>query len=140
MDDTTKVELLKSLETKTLATKILGLENALETSLRREAEFKNANQGWLSSGTSDCNNVKQLEAEISAGAQGSNAATRTAWLARQRTENLELAAAISKQAQVAFDLENVKIGTEMAHRKLESALAVLNLKTAQLNFLAGGDK
>ena len=61
---------------------------------------------------------------------------KKAWLEQQRKENDELSGAINRQKNTAFNADNNGITIEMAKKRLESAKAVLNLKTSQINFLA----
>ncbi|MBA7481650.1 hypothetical protein ES707_17124 [subsurface metagenome] len=137
-----KVEILKRLDTKALVEKLHQYENELETALREAASFKDLNRGYLSS-TGDCQEVKKFLAELSAQAPEANEAgkkttlaDREVWLQRQRTDNLELTAAIAKQKDTAFILENNEIKADMARRRLAGATAVLALKTQQIAFLA----
>ena len=137
-----KIRILKSLDTKKLIEAIKKYEDDLETALREAASFKDLNRGYLSS-TGDCQETKKLLAELSAQAPATNEAgkkftlaDKEDWLQKQRTENQELAAAIAKQKDTAFLLENNEIKADMAHRRLTSTIAVLNLKTQQIAFLA----
>jgi len=59
-----KVATLKALGTKDLTTKLHEAENFLEKALHEEASFKNLNLEYLSSGTNDCQAVKQRLAEV----------------------------------------------------------------------------
>lgn len=131
-----KQVILKRMETKELVERVPALEEDLEKALYEEQRFKHQNSGYLtSSPTSDCQEVKRIEAELMACSQGSNDRERKAWLARQRKENDELAAALDRQDSVGFELENHRIQVEMAKRRLDSVLAVMAIKTAQLKFL-----
>lgn len=147
-----KSEALKALGTKEIIDKITAREDELEKLLKSEAKLKADNAGYLASSGSDCQTVKGMLAELAPqapenivlqfNADGSEAKTkkatladRDAWLIRQRKENLELAAAISKQADVAFQLESTRVDIEMAKKRYESLRAVLSLKTAQIEFL-----
>ena len=143
MEPEEKVRILKSLDTKNLIEKLHKYEDELETALREAASFKDLNRGYLSS-TGDCQEVKKLLAELRAQTPATNEAgkkftlaDKEDWLQRQRTENQELAAAIAKQKDTAFLLENNDIKADMARRRLTGATAVLGLKTAQINFFAG---
>ncbi|GAJ15513.1 unnamed protein product, partial [marine sediment metagenome] len=87
---------------------------------------------------------KKLLAELRAQAPETNGAGKKLivadkedWLQGQRTENQELAAAIAKQKDTAFLLENNEIKADMARRRLAGAIAVLSLKTQQVAFFAG---
>ena len=144
MEPEEKIRILKSLDTRNLLEKLHKYEDELEAALRDAASFKDLNRGYLSS-TGDCQEVKKLLAELSAQAPGTNEAgkkmtqaDKDVWLQRQRTDNLELTAAIAKQKDTAFILENNEIKADMARRRLAGATAVLALKTQQIAFLAGG--
>ncbi|MBA7588563.1 hypothetical protein ES708_30623 [subsurface metagenome] len=107
-----------------------------------EATFKSQNHNYLGSG--DCQEVKRILAELAAQAPSTKEAgkkttiaDREAWLQKQRTENKELADAIAKQGGVSFLIDDHQIKCDMARRRLTSVIAVLALKTAQINFLAG---
>ena len=97
----------------------------------------------MTSQGSDCPEVKRVTAEFGASlgdkVPGTDtkftAQTRVEYLIRQRTENQEIKAAIMKQNQVAFELENLDIQKEMARRRLDSLRAVLELKRTQISFL-----
>jgi len=137
-----KLEILKKLDTKDLIAKLHQYEDELETALREAASFKDLNRGYLSS-TGDCQEVKKLLAELRAQTPATNGAGKKLtladkedWLQGQRTENEELAAAIAKQKDTAFLLENNEIKADMAHRRLTGATAVLALKTQQIAFFA----
>lgn len=143
MEVEVKIEILKRLDTKGLIQKLSKYEDELETALRDAASFKDLNRGYLSS-TGDCQEAKKLLAELSAQAPEANKAgkkmtqaDKEIWLQKQRTDNLELTAAIAKQKDTAFILENNEIKADMARRRLASAVAVLALKTQQIAFLAG---
>lgn len=143
MEPEEKIRILKSLDTKNLIEKLHKYEDELETALREAASFKDLNRGYLSS-TGDCQEVKKLLAELRAQTPVTNGAgkkftlaDKEDWLQKQRTENQELAAAIAKQKDTAFLLENNEIKADMAHRRLTSTIAVLALKTQQVAFFAG---
>lgn len=136
-----KGAILKGLDTKKLVEMIPDLEKTYETALREEAAFKNLGAGYLSSGTSDCAEVKKIIAELiinePVGPSGKKMTTveRDAWLIQERTKNKDLSAAINRQGTVSFGLENNKITVEMAKKRLENIHRVLSLKTAQIQFL-----
>jgi len=143
MEPEEKIKILKSLDTKNLIEKLHKYEDELETALREAASFKDLNRGYLSS-TGDCQEVKKLLAELRAQTPATNGAGKKTtladkddWLQKQRVDNQELAAAIAKQKDTAFLLENNEIKAEIARRRLAGATVVLALKTAQINFLAG---
>ncbi len=138
-----KIKILKSLDTKKLIEKIQQYENELEAALREAASFKDLNRGYLSS-MGDCQEVKKLLAETRAQTPATNEAGKKLtladkedWLQKQRTENEDLVAAIAKQKDTAFLLENNEIKADIARRRLASAIAVLALKTQQVAFFAG---
>jgi len=141
-----KTRALRDLDTKQLIARITELEDKLETSLREESSFKNLNSGFLASSGSDCAEARRIIAELSARVPeydergGTSfkltAPQKEAWLIRQRTENQDLNGALGRQKDVAFELENQRIAVEMAKKRLESAKAVLGLRTAQINFLS----
>jgi len=138
-----KILVLKSRETKSLVEKLHQAEDALEKAMIDEADFKNSNHGYLGSG--DCQEVKRILAEISTQAPETNGAgkkmtvaDKEAWLQKQRTENKELADAITKQRQVGFLVDDHQIKCEMARRRLEGIRAVLALTTQQIAFFASG--
>lgn len=143
MEPEEKIRILKSLDTKNLIAKLHKYEDELETALREAASFKDLNRGYLSS-IGDCQEVKKLLAELRAQVPETNGAGKKLivadkedWLQKQRTENQELAAAIAKQKDTAFLLENNEIKADIARRRLAGATAVLALKTQQVAFFAG---
>ena len=143
MEDQQKLAILRKLDTKNIIEGIEKCENELENELKKEADFKGQNYGYLCSEGRDCAEVKRILAELSikvpeAGDEGKKftVADRDAWLLRQRKENEELDKAIIKQREVAFLLDDYQIKVEIAKKRLESRKVILNLKTAQLNFLA----
>ena len=144
MEIAEKILILKSRETKGLVERLHQTEDALETALRDAASFKDLNRGYLSS-TGDCQEVKKLLAETRAQTPATNEAgkkftlaDKEDWLQGQRTGNLELVAAIAKQKDTAFLLENNEIEVDMTRRRLEGIRAVLALATQQIAFLASG--
>ena len=143
MEPEEKIRILKSLATKKLIENLHKYEDELEPALREAASFKDLTRGYLSS-TGDCQEVKKLLAELRAQTPAANGAgkkftlaDKEDWLQGQRVDNQELAAAVAKQKDTAFLLENNEIKADMAHRRLTGATAVLALKTAQINFFAG---
>ena len=138
-----KVRILKSLDTKNLVEKLHQYETELQKQMTDEAMFKSQNHDYLGSG--DCQEVKRILAELAAQAPSTNeagkkttVADRESWLQKQRKENKELSAAIAKQRQVAFLVDDHAIKVEMARRRLVGATAVLALKAQQIAFLASG--
>ena len=139
-----KLKILKSLDTKNLIEKLHEYEGELLQALTQQADFTAQNAEYLSSRGSDCSKVKELIAELIWGAPATSAqgqkttvAERENWLYQQRRENKELADAIARQREVAFLQDDFQIKCEMAKRRLEGVKAILGLKTAQINFLAG---
>lgn len=137
-----KIEILKKLDTKNLIAKLLQYEDELEKAMIAEADFKAQNHSYLGSG--DCQEVKRILSELSPQAPNTTEAgkkltiaDKDAWLLRQRIENKELSEAIQRQRQVSFLIDDHQIKVEIARRRLTGAIAVLALKTAQINFLAG---
>jgi len=136
-----KIEALHALDTKKLINMLPDLEDKLEAALRQEVSFRDLNVGFLSSGTSDCAEVKRKMAELQIktpeeiGGKKPTAAEREAWLVLQRADNTELAKALERQKRVAFELENLRIDIEMAKKRLENIHRVLGLRTAQIQFL-----
>ena len=136
-----KKEILKRLDTKELISKIHQYEEELQKALTAEADFKAQNHDYLGSG--DCQAAKRILAQLAAQAPETNeagkkmtAGDKEAWLQRQRQENPELSRAIAKQREVAFLIDDHAIQVEMARRRLAGVLAVLALRTAQIQFLA----
>lgn len=141
MDIIEKAEGLRKIDTKSIILKLHEYEDELENALTAEADFKSQNHNFLGSG--DCQEVKNRLAELAALAPETNGAgkkmtiaERDNWLQRQRTANKELSEAIKKQRQVAFLTADHEIKVEMARRRLTSTIAILALRTAQINFLA----
>jgi len=139
-----KLKVLRNLDTRNLIERVNQYTSELEQALRDQAVFKEASREYLTSGvSSDCQVVKRILAELAvqtpASAEGKrlSVAEKESWLHRQRTENEELASAINQQQTVAFQADNHEIKIEMARRRLEGTRAILALRTAQLNFLAG---
>ena len=143
METDVKIRILKNLDTKSLVEQVHRYEDELETALREQASFKSLNYQYLASRDGDCQEVKRLLSELISRIPERNdagkrltAAEKEAWLQRQRKENEELSAAIARQKDVAFLIDNHEIKVEMAKKRLEGARVVLGLKTAQINFLS----
>lgn len=152
MTNEQKLELLRYFRTKELIERMNRLEDELETALREEASFKNLNTGYLASYGSDCSEVERLLSELSIRAPETvridtvtvpgetrekkmTAQDRTAWLTLLRTQDQGVIAAINRQHSTAFNLDNLRITTEMVKKRLEGVKTVLSLKTAQIEFL-----
>ncbi len=138
-----KVGILKSLDTKSLVEQVHRHEDELETALREQASFKSLNYEYLACRDGDCQEVRRLLSDLILRVPEHNeagkkltVAEKEAWLQRQRKENQELAAAIARQKEVAFLVDNHEIKVEIAKKRLDSTKAVLALKTAQINLLA----
>jgi len=140
-----KVQILKNLDTKELIQRLNRFEDELETTLWEEASLKNLNSGYLAGYGSDCSEVERLLAELSlkapeivpGGDKKMTVQDRTAWLTLQRTQNEPLVAAINRQNNITFQVENLRVKAEIAKKRLEGTKAVLGLKTAQIEFLSG---
>jgi len=129
--------------TKEVLQKIHRLEDELDAVLREEASFKNLNPGYLAGYGTDCTEVDRLLSElhlktpetVPGTEKKMTAPDKSAWLNVQRVENADVVAAIARQHDVTFQLDNIKINAEMAKKRLEVQRAVLALKTAQIQFL-----
>ncbi len=143
MDFPTRVQVLQNLKTKELVEKLELLTDDLGKALSEEAKIREQYSGFTASSSQDCIEVKKLLAHLALDTPPLNAegkkttvADRESWLMGQRTENAELKAAIDKQHEAAVILENWHITIDMAHERLSNARAILNMKTAQINFLS----
>jgi hypothetical protein len=139
-----KQKKLAEMATGPVVENITKAQDALNKLQQEEAVYKSANRGFLASAGEDCAAVKAILAELwlsSAdmllpdGVKKATAADREAWLRGQRTSNKQLAAAILDQIHVLASTEEYRINIDQAKRKVESTLAVLRLKTAQIEFL-----
>jgi len=131
-----KVKILRDLNTKPLLENIPNLEDKLEQALRAEASFCDLNYGFLS-GTGDCAEVKAFEAGLRARipSELKNKEERDAWLTKQRKDDDELYGLIQAQKSTSFLHDGCKTDIEMAKKKLDNTLAVIRIKTAQIEFL-----
>lgn len=138
-DRNKKIKALNTLGTKALINMLPQLEEKLEAALRQEASFRDLNHGYLSTGTYDCAEAKRIIAELTLQGPSSEekmtAAERDAWLVKQRTDNLDLNNALTRQKDVSFQLEGLRVDIEMAKKRLESILKIISLRTAQIQFL-----
>jgi len=141
---TEKIEVLRKFGTRDLIDKLPAYEAELLEALTEQVNYTGQNCDYVASRGSDCPRVKEIIAELLFQAPEANeagkkttVAEKDAWLTRQRTENSELKEAISQQRQVSFRQEDYEIKCEIARRRLTSAVAVLALRTAQINFLGG---
>ncbi len=139
-----KMSILQKLDTIPLIEQIHGLEQTISNIMQEEATFKGENRGFIAGTNEDCTSVKIRLAELwtqsdgmlnSDGSKKATQADREAWLRKQRIEDKDLAGLILKQVQVQTGLDGFKIELDTAKRKLDGVLAVLRLKTAQIEFL-----
>lgn len=144
MDFEEKVKILKSLDTRSLIAQLTEYEDELVGALTNQAEFIYHNYHYISSRGNDCAYVQEKVAgllfqapETNEAGKKTTLAQKDAWLVGQRKANIELAAAIANQQEVAFLQDNHQILVDMAKKRLEGTKAVLALKTAQINFLSG---
>ena len=151
-----RIAILNALDTRRLIDQIPKLQLDWERAVRDDITYRNLNSKYLASYTSDCAEVKSMLAELAFGSPGTfskvdptsgreiagtekktTQAEREAWLELQRTMNNKLSGAISMQNSVTMMTENNRINIEVARKKLDSVLAVLGLRTAQIEFLSG---
>jgi len=142
MEFSHKLQILKYLDTKSLCENILKLEDELEQKTREDISFRHSNAGYLAALGSDCNEVKQRLAQLAVSApevdgEGKKytAPQKEAWLVSRRVKDDQLVKDLQKQKDVAFHVENNRVGIEMKKKRLESMRVVVTLKTAQINFL-----
>jgi hypothetical protein len=135
-----KMKILQQLETSPMIKNLHTLETELETKLGAQMTFTRTNHEYLASGSADCQAVKAILAELVVTAEGKNAGERDAWLTRQRAEYKPLEEAITKQRMVMFNLEDLEIQVKMIQRRIDGLLAVIRLRTAQINFFAGSEE
>jgi len=139
-----KMSILQKLDTVPLVEQVHIQEEAITKLMQDEAKFKSENRGYIAGANDDCTVVKNKLAELwtqsdgmltADGVKKATATDREAWLRQQRVQNKDLAVLILKQIQVLAGIEGFRIDMETAKRKLDSTLAVLRLKTAQIEFL-----
>ncbi len=137
-----KMSLLEKLETRPLVEQLHNQEAEISKIMQEELEYKNKNRGLIAGAGEDCSMVKAKLAElwvdaptIRADTTKATQADKEAWLRSQRTSNKELATLIEGQMRVLAGIEEFRINMDIAKRKVESTLAVLRLKTAQIEFL-----
>lgn len=139
-----KMSILQKLDTIPLIEQVHTQEETITKLMQDEAKFKADNRGYIAGTNEDCTVVKNKLAELwvssdgmlaSDGAKKATQTDREAWLRKQRVENKELSGLILKQLQVQTGLDSYRIDLETAKRKLDATLAVLRLKTAQIEFL-----
>ena len=141
-----RLDILKKLDTKALQERLKQLEDELFSALMGQTTTYYESYGYTSSRGGDCAKVKEIEAELLLQCPELNqegkkltVADKEAWLTRQRVENADLKAAIQKQKETAFQLESAEVTVRLVKEQLLSARSALALKTAQINFLSGGD-
>jgi len=141
-----RLDILKKLDTKALQERLKQLEDELFSALMDQATTYYDNYDYTSSRGGDCARVKEIEAELLPQCPELNqegkkvtVADKEAWLTRQRVESADLKAVIQKQREVAFQLESVEITAKLVKEQLSSARGALALKTAQIQFLSGGE-
>jgi hypothetical protein len=143
-----------SLQTKALVDQLPELLKDYEKKLMDAATHRSENSIYLASIGSDCSAVKDFMAgltppeertlelatsDASPVKKKTTAAEKEAWRDIQRTENKALYALVQRQNSVFFITEADKVAIEIALQRIQNARIVLTLKTAQMNFLAGGD-
>lgn len=138
---TQKISLLQSLDTARIVASMEAEQEKLKAQVDEYLHFQSEQSGYLASLGSDCSEVKRIIAElqmpVDPGAKAPTVAQRDAWIIQQRTQNQELAEAIQKQKMAFFTSENYRIEIENIRRKIDSYMAIIRLKTAQILFLAG---
>ncbi len=138
-----KISILEKLDTKTLVAQLHTCEDELSRLQTEELKFKTENRGYIASAGEDCQEAKQILAQLwldvpplRADGQKATQSDKEAWLRQQRTQNQELRNCLTKQAQVLAGIEQFRLDIEAMKRKYEATLAVLRLKTAQIEFLS----
>lgn len=126
---------LEKFGTKKLLEDLKTTTDNLYSLLAIEQRFKRDNVGWLAPAGQDCTEVKGILAGLTP--EGKTVAEREAWLQRARKNTPELAAAIARQGDVLLQRDDHALNVEMAREKLSNIRAVLALREAQINFLAG---
>ena len=147
MDTKQKLEILQKLDTKKLVERMNILQEGLFTSMLNHANLTLEETQNIGRAGGDSPRVKELlamatficPAEIE-GTKLTNDKMRDAWLTKQRNESKELNEAIQAQAQAQFQLDSSQATIEVTKEELRNIRAVLALKTAQINFLSGGEE
>ena len=140
-----KTELIKALGTAALIKSINQAEEELQKLMNEELNFRSQNQTYLAGKSSDCQAVKDIEAQLMLqgppiDAEKKKAPTmdeKKAWIEQQRTQNKDLAEAVQKQKMAEFTAGDYQIKIDMARTKITDLRAVLSLRTAQITFFAG---
>jgi hypothetical protein len=137
-----KMAVLAALGTKPLVEQLLAQELEVTKLQKAELEFKDKSRGFIASAGDDCSVVKSKLAELwmdapvlNAGGKNATQSDKEAWLRQQRTANKDLAGLITRQTQVLSSMESFRLETEQARKKVDTTLAVIRLKTAQIEFL-----
>jgi septal ring factor EnvC (AmiA/AmiB activator) len=138
-----KVSILQNLETSVLTKQLETLEGNLETILKQEQTYKANNRGMIAAQGDDCTMVKAKLAllwgespPMNTSGKPCTQADKEAWLRQQRSANKELRELIFEQNKVLGCIEAFRIDIEATKRKIDSTLAVIRLKTAQIEFLS----
>lgn len=138
----TKMALLEKFDTARLILNLNEAESAFAKLMEEELAYKNLNRGFIASAGDDCSVVKTKLAELWLDApefkgEGSKATKddKEAWLRTMRTQNPDLTGLIVKQLQVLAGIEDFRIKLEQAKRKVDVAIAIIRLRTAQIEFL-----
>jgi hypothetical protein len=139
-----KMGILEKMDTRTLVDQLSILEAEVVRLQKEELEYKNKNRGLIAGADSDCSMVKTKLAELwlqtdgmlaSDGKKAATQADKEAWLRQQRTTNTELVTLITGQQKVLASIESFRLEIETAKKRVETTLAVIRLKTAQIEFL-----
>ena len=139
MDFAKKTSILQALNTAELIASLKTLEADLEKRLLEQMQFSTQQHDFLAGSGQVCTAVKKILAELVPVAEGKNQAEKDAWLTRQSQSNDALNNAITKQREAAFVLEDHRVRIEMVKRRHDSVRALIALRTAQINFLAGSE-
>jgi len=141
-----KLAVLRRFDTKGLVDRMHQLEDELFTQMLNYANTYYEDYEYVAQRGGDCAKVKEIEAELlqqcpdNAKGKKLTVAEREAWLTRQRKENPALAEAIKRQREVGFQLESAQVAIELTKQQLQGVRAALALKTAQIQFLSGGEQ
>jgi len=140
-----KFGILEKMDTKSVVIKINELEAEYAKLQAEQLTYLGNNRGFMAGLMDDCQAVKEKMAELfldtpefRADAKKATVQDKDAWMRTQRTQNKELLALINKQAQVYAAVEDYRLRSDATKRKLEIQLALLRMKTAQIEFLAKG--
>jgi len=140
-----RLELLAKLDTKKLIERMHQLEDSLFTLLMDQANYYAEHADDLARGGNDSPAIKVLEAELlwqcpeAKEGKKLTVAEKEAWLLQQRKGNKALAEAVERQKQASFQLDSNQATVEVVKQEMQGVRAVITLKTAQINFLSGGE-